>query len=279
LLLLLAALGYLRLQRGDSEVLPELEARQASYVLLLSEGRRLLAAGDPAAAAVLFQTAEGVAEDPTAASRLRAEAVRQAADLGTQLQLATARDDLQAGRYQAAIDTARDMLGEGSGREKALQVLAEVQQALADSQRRAPRSAPPPTPAQQLSLRPHRLAPLAPPPAEVPELRNRQRATLVVNLRSEAPAGVLTVWAGERALVQEKFSFYSGGLLSRQPAVPGTWSRELILSPGDLPLRILVAREGQPADVRTMQAQLPPGGRTVLAIALPASGVAEVTLE
>jgi serine/threonine-protein kinase len=280
-LLLVAALLYLRWQGANDRPTPDLEARQASYQVLLAEGRRMLAAGDPAAAAVLFQTAEGMtAEGAVLAGRLRSEAVRQAAERGADLQLAGAREDLAAGRYQSAIDTAREMLGDGSGREEALQVLAEVQQALAATQRPVPRPrAAATTPSRPAALGPVALAPVETPPPQAAPAANPRRATLVVDLRSEVAETTLTVWAGERALVQEHLRFYSGSLLSRRPALPGTWNREIILSPGELPLRVLVAREGEPGEVRTLRAALTPGGRTVLAIAVPATGGAEVVLE
>jgi serine/threonine-protein kinase len=280
-LLLVAALLYLRFQGAEDPPDPDLEARQASYQLLLAEGRRLLAAGDAAAAAVLFQTAEGITADGSeVAGRLRAEAAKQAAEQGADLQLTAARADLSAGRYQSAIDTAREMLGEGAGREQALQVLAEVQQALAASQRRVVRPNVAPTlPPRPPPLDLTGLAPVETPPLPSAPASNPRRSTLVVSLRSEVPEATITVWAGQRTLVQEHLRFYGGGLLSRRPQLPGAWSRELILSPGEVPLRVLVAREGEPGAVRNLRAALAPGGRTVLAIAVPGSGAAEVSLE
>ena len=278
LLLLLGALLYLRLQGGEDPAGPvDEQARQASYVRLVAEGKRLLAAGDPAGAAVLFETAAGIVQDPAAARELRDEAERRMADDAARVRLEGARADLRAGRYDAALATAREMLEQEQGREKALEVLAEVQSALARtpvpprSRPAAPAARPGPTP-------PARLAPLSPAPVPAPTPSRSHRSTLVVELRSAAPEGVLTVWARERELLREPFEFYRREGLRRRPAVPGHWSRELVLSPGTLPLRVLVARSGEQARVQELLANLRPGGRTVLAVSVPAAGAPVVEL-
>jgi tetratricopeptide (TPR) repeat protein len=278
LLLLLAALLYLRLQGGDESAAPvDEQARRVSYVRLLAEGKRLLAAGDPGGAAVLFETAAGIVQDPTAARELREEAERRMADDEARIRLEGARADLRAGRYDEALATAREMLEAEQGREKALEVLAEVQTALASSPvtRRRP---PPPATAAPAFTPPPRLAPLSPVPVPLPTPSRSHRSTLVVTLRSAVPEGVLTVWARDREIVREPFAFYRRDGLRRRPAVPGRWSRELVLSPGSLPLRVLVARSGQQAKVRELHADLEPGGRTVLMVSVPAEGAPVVEL-
>ena len=278
LLLLIAALLYLRLQGGEEAGAPvDEQARQVSYVRLLAEGKRLLASGDPAGAAVLFETAAGIVEDPATARELRDEAERRMADDEARIRLEGARADLRAGRYDAALATAREMLEEEQGREKALEVLAEVQSALAAApaprrarQGPAPRRGPTP---------PAQIAPLAPQPVPVPTPERSHRATLVVDLRSAAPEGVLTVWARDRELLRHDFAFYRREGLRRRPAVPGHWSRELVLSPGMLPVRVLVARSGEQARVRELQVNLRAGARTVLGVSVPAEGMPIVELQ
>ena len=279
LLLLVAALLYLRLQGGEETAAPvDEQARQVSYVRLLAEGKRLLASGDPAGAAVLFETAAGIVEDPTAARELRDDAERRMADDEARIRLEGARADLRAGRYDAALATAREMLEQEQGREKALEVLAEVQSALATAPTpgRAARPAPParpgPTP-------PAQIAPLAPRPVPVPTPGRSHRSTLVVDLRSAVPEGVLTVWARDRELLRHDFAFYRREGLRRRPDVPGHWSRELVLSPGLLPVRVLVARSGEQARVRELQVDLQAGGRTVLGVSVPAEGMPVVELQ
>jgi tRNA A-37 threonylcarbamoyl transferase component Bud32 len=275
LLLLVPALLYLRMQSGPDVAEPiDRQARQVSYMRLLAEGRRLLADGDPAGAAVLFETAAGLGEDPAAARELRDQAERRAADEGAHLRLEGAREDLRAGRYEAAIATAREMLAEGQGREKALEVLAEVEQALA----RPPPPTRRPRPAPVSPPRSVEALPVAPVPVPVPTPRPSHRSTLVVDLESSAPEGVLTVWARDRQLVREPFEFYRREGLRRRADLPGHWSHELVLSPGALPLRVLVARSGEEGQVQQVQANLRPGGRTVLAVSVPAEGAPTVEL-
>jgi hypothetical protein len=120
----------------------ELQARRVSYIKLMSEAKQLLANGDAEGAALIFQAAEGMALDPTAARRLREEAQRKAEEQGAHLQLLDARDDLAKGRYDQVVATARKMMATQAGREKAAGVLADVEEALARSER-TPRAAPP----------------------------------------------------------------------------------------------------------------------------------------
>jgi hypothetical protein len=248
-----------------------------SYVRLLAEGKRLLASGDPAGAAVLFETAAGIGEDPATARELRDEAERRMADDEARIRLEGARADLRAGRYDAALATAREMLEEEQGREKALEVLAEVQSALAAAP--APRRARPAPPPRLGPTPPARIAPLAPRPVPVPTPERSHRATLVVDLRSAVPEGVLTIWARDRELLRHDFAFYRREGLRRRPAVPGHWSRELVLSPGSLPVRVLVARSGEQARVRELEVNLRAGARTVLGVSVPAEGMPVVELQ
>src|SRR5581483_11883091 len=95
-LMLGAGAGYLRWASGEGTraASGELQARQIGTIRLLAEGRRLLTAGDPQAAALLFQSAEAIAIHPERARRLRQQAELAAAEEGKRAQLVDAQSDL-----------------------------------------------------------------------------------------------------------------------------------------------------------------------------------------
>ena len=106
-------------------------------------------------------------------------------------------------------------------------------------------------------------------------------ATLVVQLHSDVPQGVVRVWVDDDQVIDKDFSFYDRRFpLFRKAELPGEWSSELELDAGATrPLRVLVARSGEAATVRTMHAALSGGERRTLAIHLPAAGDAVVELQ
>ncbi|HEV8631814.1 MAG TPA: protein kinase [Thermoanaerobaculia bacterium] len=275
LVLVAAGVAYVRWQRGPQRghADGELQARQIGYVKLVTEGRRLLDTGDPQGAALLFQAAEGLAIDPAGARRLRDEAEHRAEEQGAHLQLLDARQALSAGRYDEVIATARQMMATRSGREKAEGVLADVQDALARSAAAAAvaRPAPPPSP----------LAPIPAPIAAVPTptpLPGVDYGVLRVELRSQAPKGVLTVWVDDRQVLREPFEFYQRDGLFRRRPVPGSWATDLTVKPGRHALRVLVARSGEKAVVATLETPIEAGTLRTLSILVPPAGDLQVEL-
>jgi hypothetical protein len=253
----------------------ELQVRRIGYVKLMTEGKRLLADGDPQGAAVLFTTAEGLAIDPAGARRLRDEAQRLAEERGAHLQLLDAREDLENGDYDRVVATAREMLQTAPGREKAAGVLAEMQDALARSERapRPERAAAPPR-----SVADAAAAPAAPEPVPEPAAP-MAFGVLHVELQSESPEGIVTLWVDGREVTREPFSFYERtGFFRKRRPVPGTWKHDLSLWQGNHPVRVLLARPGQPGVVRALEAAIRPGEWHTLAISLPATGDPTVEL-
>jgi tRNA A-37 threonylcarbamoyl transferase component Bud32 len=275
LLLLGAGFLYVRAQRGAAEdpAGNELQARLIGYVKLVTEGKRLLGEGDPQGAALLFQAAEGLAVDPAGAQRLREEAQRMAEDQGAHLQLLDARQDLASGHYDQVVATARQMLATRAGREKAAGVLAEVQEALARGERESsrPQRAParPPT-NEQLTV--------AQPTPEPPSGPGVDFGVLHVELRTDSPEGILTLWVDEREVARHAFEFYERTGFFRKRPVPGAWATDLMLAPGSHPVRLLIARPGEAGQVATLEAPVEAGILRTLAISLPSAGAPLVEL-
>jgi hypothetical protein len=270
-----AGAAYLRRAGGRESTASsrELEARQAGYVKLIAEGRRLLDAGDPQAAVLLFQSAEGLAVHPARARDLRLQAERAVEEQGKSPQLIDPRADLAAGRYDRVIAAARNLMATRGGRDQAMQVLAQVQQALEQQSAAAARARRARAEDEAASAEGSELVgPPAPPPAT--------GATLRVELRSDAPAGVLSVWVDERQIVHQPFSFYehTGFLGLRRRPASGSWEEDLPLAAGSHPVRVLLARSGEPAHVESLLAELQPGALRTLGVYVPRAGETQVAL-
>ena len=254
----------------------ELQARRIGYVRFVSEGKRLLADNDPQGAMLMFQAAEGMAIDPGGVQRLREQAERLAEEQGAHLKLLDARADLASGRYDKVVATAREMMETRAGREKAAGMLAEVEEALERGERTARRQ--PAAPHAQ-------SADAAAAGGAVAEAQPAPTATAIdfgvlrVELSSDSPEGVLTMWIDGREVARQPFAFYERtSWFRKRPAVPGSWAKDFSLWQGSHPVRVLLARPGQPGAVKELEAVIQPGNLHTLAISLPASGAPAVEL-
>jgi len=244
-------------------------------VKLMSEARRLLAAGDPQGASLLLQTAEGLAIDPAGARRLRAEAERLAEDQGAQLKLLDARLAMATGRYDEVVATAREMLETRAGREKAADVLAEVEEALAKGAA-APvrRAAAAPAPPVAAAASPAAAAPVQPQPTPTVNY-----GVLRIELNSESPEGHLAAWVDERQVARQSFAFYERTGLFRKRPVPGRWTTELTLWAGSHSARVLIARAGEAGQTTTFDLPMEAGALRTVVVSVPAKGAPVVALE
>jgi tRNA A-37 threonylcarbamoyl transferase component Bud32 len=238
------------------------------YYKLLTEGRRLMAEGDPQAAAVLFAAAEGFATDPAEARQLRQAALKLAEDQGIQVQIEDARQALAEGRYEHVIASARALLGTRAGYDEALRVLTEVESAL---------SRPPPQVELPSSTRP-RTVPRLPVAVAEPATEAAVEATLEVALDAGAPRGVITIYADGRQVLLEPFDFYRRRAWLWKAPHPGQLTREIALPPETGALRVLVARAGEPARLITLPGPFPAGSRQRLEVVVPEDGEVQATL-
>jgi serine/threonine-protein kinase len=267
---MLLAGGFLYLRSLDdgepATVDAELQARRIGYVKLMTEGKQLFAAGDFQDAALLFQTAEGLAIDPAGARRLREEAQRRAEEQGAQLQLLDARQALASGHYADVVGTARRMMETRAGREQAASVLAEVQEALAKGETApSPRARSEP---RRVRNQPTELAPLAiPAPTAIVNF-----GVLRIELHSESPEGIFTAWVDGREVARETFAFYERTGWFRKRPVTGSRHVEMTLWPGSHTVRLLVVRPGEGGQVATVEVPIEAGGLRTLMARLPGTG-------
>ncbi|HEV8238950.1 MAG TPA: serine/threonine-protein kinase, partial [Thermoanaerobaculia bacterium] len=256
----------------------ELTARRVGYVKLMSEAKSLLANGDAEGAVLVFQAAEGMALDPSAARRLREEAQRKAEEQGAHLQLLDARADLANGRYDEVVATIRKMMATQAGREQAEGVLADVEAGLTrvrQPARAARRSAPR---QQATSTGTDGVATAAAEPE--PASTAIDFGLLHVDLTSDAPEGKLTLWVDGHLMREEAFEFYerAGLFRRRRPTVPGKLPLDVTLWQGKHSLRVMLNRPNQPGAVRDLETAIEPGALQTLVISLPATGDPAVEL-
>jgi predicted Ser/Thr protein kinase len=259
-LLALAGLGALSLawvqHRERAQVVAVQPEMELAYLRLLAEGRRLMAQEDPRAAVVLFTAAQGFATDSAEAWRLREEAMRQIEEQEAQLELEAAREALAAGRYDEVIANARSLLTTRPGHAEALQVLAEVESALAQP---APEPALPRQP--RASTAPTQALPSG--SAAMP---------LQLEVDALAPRGVITMFADTQRVYSEAYDFYTRKAWLWKQRHPGQLSREIALPQGTEVLRILVARPGEPARMLTHDEELVAGRPLRLELTIPPEG-------
>ena len=276
LLLGLAAGAWLYLNAGPDDSANR--AREESYLQLITEGRRLMAEGDPEAALVLFDAASGISPSHgDELGRLREAALRQAEEEGIEIRVDEARRALEEGRYDEVVATARGLLGTERGRGRALEILDDVSEALAGR----------PEPVDRAATRsPSRSNPIgaspdspAVDPLDAEEAAAPAQTRLVVHLESEAPTGVLTVYAGTSQVLLEPFDFYERtGFFRRREPRPGELTREVWIDPSVENLLVLVAREGEPAEAVRLEPRLEPGGSVRIEVGVPTTGRASASV-
>jgi serine/threonine-protein kinase len=138
---------------------------------------------------------------------------------------------------------------------------------------RTARSTPTPAP-------PPIIRDLAPAPVPVPAEPVAEVATtseLEVDLYTETSPGVLTVYVGKEQVLRETFRFQRRAGLGRA-SVPGSVNRRRTVKAGDTDLRVIVALDGKPTKVLTVQGNLPGGKARTLQVRIDPNGVATATL-
>ncbi len=106
-----------------------------------------------------------------------------------------------------------------------------------------------------------------------------RRARLRVEFSSDAPEGVVTIYAGGLRLLHRGFSYYEAGRWpsAREPS-RGGFAQEIAVPSGTSALWIYVARPGEPARRIQVAGRLDAGSRAVLEIHVAADGAAEARL-
>ena len=266
LLLTAAAFGWLTWRQPAAPRVDPEQVRRAQYLPLLQQARQELDAGRPDQA--LLAVSRAVALAPQDADVLRMqERVRTAvlqrqsvAEQDTQRQalLASGEAALAAGQPSQAVDLARQVLALAPGEPRATALLAAAEQAIERKRRQTPARRPTPAPAPAVA------AATAPPqPPAAPE--QQQPARLRIDFFTEAPEGVLSIYAGSQRILSEPFAFYKRSGLRREPKA-GRIEASHELPAGPVSLRVYVALPNRAPVVRTVEARLAGGSSPLLRI-------------
>lgn len=261
---------------------PDLAAHRIRlrYVPHLLEGRRLLQAGDPAAAAAAFARAERLAPEGSGVRQLREEAERLAAAQWEEetrerrifQALEEGRQALSQRRYGDAMAAFRAVLELEPEHAEATSLLRRAEVA---ARRQVARSRPAPSP--------------QPPPAQPVEEPTTAEAsprtggaqeeeemggegTLRVHFFSHLPEGVLTVYVGDRQILRQPFRFYERTGFFRSEPRSGSLEASRHLPAGPVKLRVYMALKGEPAQLVRLEGRLPRGGERTLEILLAEDG-------
>jgi hypothetical protein len=263
--------------------------RRFAYLPWVFDGRRLLAAGDAAAAATAFGTAERLAPGEPRLKQLREDAERKSAEQAAQ----ALRDEAAAAaveegqeafehrRFTDAVAAADRALSLSPENEEAKDLAARADFALNRQRRPAP---PPPrgeapaggrleAPAPSTSAAAAGTAEESAAPTPAPAAAE---ATIAISFHSEQSQGVLTIYADERQLLRESFKFTERQGFLRSKAVPGDLSRTVTLPSGRTTLRVYVTLDR--TRVETIQGNFPPGAVRNLDIRVSQRGDLTVSL-
>ena len=102
---------------------------------------------------------------------------------------------------------------------------------------------------------------------------------LRIDLFSQVPRGVVTVYAGGEQVMNQTFRFGKRGGLLRKKTGTGRLEAKRRLPAGDTELRVYVTMPNRPAVRRTLNVSLPAGSSRVLRILIDADGEPSVELD
>ncbi len=292
--LVLAALAALWLgARGGSApgtaadaALGERQRQRFEYLALLEEAGILLERGEGEAAAELFARAESLSPDARRIRMLRDQARRQAADeVAAEIEIEVAAlvgigsSDLAEGRLGDAAEAVRRALAlsPDNARALALETLIEDERqaiqaralrAEAEAARSEVASAPPPR---------RQAAPRVEPAAQPPAAPVPVYSDLEIDLHSELPRGVVTIYRAESQLFRRPFRFVEKRGFLRTRGVSGGFKERVRVKAGPSDFRVYLSLADRETQVRRISGILPPGGARALELRVDAQGALTVT--
>jgi hypothetical protein len=286
--LLAAASGWGLAQKGQ-EPAPAAPAAAPLFELdpphlgLVREAELLLAAGDAMTAARLLDLAVEMAPHRPELRRLRAEANTQAEaqraalwrDGTVERLLLEAQQARRQGRYSQAIDALRQAAELDPEQPAVQELLGRLEAARARYLATRHQAEPEPVVAP---VEPEFVPPPAPPPT-VPSAPVPDWSDLRIDLFSQLPRGVVTVYAAGEQVMNQQFRFGKRSGLRRKRTGGGRLEAKRRLPAGDTELRVYVSLPGRPATRRTLDVALPPGASRVLRILIGHDGEPSVQLD
>jgi predicted Ser/Thr protein kinase len=258
------------------------QRRDVELARLLAQGHRQLGAGQPAAAADSFRSAEALAPERPRIGEFRhlAESQAEARELSsaqaaeTGARLAAARRSLDQGRPREALSAAQGVLADEPGNAEAGEIAAAAQQAL---RRRRPEAttagggaaAAEPAGAAHATAAASSGAAGPPPPA-----------TLAIVFIADLPEGTLVINANDQRIVSEPFSFYDRvGLFKKKPYRGTITVAARAVPAGAIAFKIWVSVAGSAARLTELSGNFPPGVERKLAIHLAGDGQVTANLD
>jgi serine/threonine protein kinase len=287
--ILAASLWWVRSSVEDPAPITTDQRLRLRYVPLLREGRALLRAGEPEAAAELFAEAELIAPFVAEIPRLRRLAEQEAADLRRYVdlegQIQTLLEEghaaLEVDRLGEAAEIAAQIQDLAPDRPQTQEFVREVEIATAEAEakrrdqqasRLARRSTPRPTPQPLVPVVESLTeAPPEPGPTPAPPVPTGP-AQLRIDLFSHAPRGVLTIYAEEEQLLRQPFRFVEKSGFLKRRGISGRLESSLQIQPGKATLRIYVSIEGKEPEVVNLPTTMRPGTSHVLRIEVSKDG-------
>ncbi len=286
--LLAAATGWGLAQRGAdprpaAPVVTQLHELAPPHVELVREADELLAAGDAITAVRLLDLAVEMAphraelRDQRAAAEARAEAQRAVLwrDGTIQRLLLQADQARRQGRYTTALGALRQAAELDPEQPAVQELVARVEAAqardLADRQRAELESEAEPLAPEFV---PPTAAPVERPAAPLPDWSD-----LRIDLFSQLPRGVVTVYAAGEQVMNQPFRFGKRTGLLRRKTGGGRLEAKRRLPAGDTELRVYVTLPGRAAARRTLDVALPAGASRVLRILIDKDGEPSVQLD
>ena len=262
--------------------------RRLEYQSLLAESRRLFAVGDYRLAEAALMEAEALSPEAANIAQLRAEAERQRLQRLDRERRAEAKAHFLDA--QSAFE-AQDL----SATEEALQLLFEVDSeheggralvaAVAAVRAALERPAPRVVLAEQLveSIDEPIVEEQAP-VEETSELPSEEPwidpfGTLRIDLQSERPKGVVTLYHDGEQIFRRAFRFVERRGLIRRRGVQGGFTARQSIPAGDLDLRVYLTLPSRPAQSRVVSASFMPGSLRTLFIRVDDTGRLAVDLD
>jgi hypothetical protein len=232
-----------------------LDDRSLEALRLLQHGQRLLVQGDVPGAATFFEVVERLEPQLAAdqAERIRRLRVEAAADADAAAGLEAARSELGAREDRELLASARQRVSREPDREESQETLSALEEA-----------------GRRLRER------VASRSAAATSATGNSRLTL--DFWSEAPEGVLMVYADGEQLLRRGFSYYERGRLFGRSPSSGGFEEELTVPEGVRDLWVYVARPDSPAERLDVSGRLGRGQNGTLRVRLPAEGKATAEL-
>ena len=180
-------------------------------------------------------------------------------------------------RWRGSAQHGASVLALAPDQAEAKTLVTDAESAMA--RKRAPtqhaQTTPAPAPTPPPVTPPVAPAPVAGPPATPAEAES----VLVVDFYSDAPEGIVTIYAGERQVLRESFHFFKKTGMFKSEPMSGTITARRHLSAGSTSLRVYLTLGDRPAQVTNLDGNFLSGRERVLKIRVTKDGQVQASLD